>query len=62
MTTMNRRDFIKNSGLTIAGLSLSGLTMPTVFAQNSPGKKIVIAVMGVNGRGNYLSTLFAKMP
>jgi len=59
---MNRRDFIKNSGLTIAGLSLSGLTMPTVFAQNSPGKKIVIAVMGVNGRGNYLSTLFAKMP
>ena len=59
---MNRRDFIKNSGLTIAGMGLSGLAMPTVFAQGSPNKKIVIAVMGVNGRGNYLAEVFAKMP
>ena len=59
---MTRRDFIKNSGLTIAGLGLSGLSMPTVFAQGSPGKKIVVAVMGVNGRGNYLAQVFAKMP
>ena len=59
---MNRRDFIRNSGLTIAGIGLSGLAMPTVFAQGSPNKKIVVAVMGVNGRGNYLSKVFAKMP
>jgi len=59
---MDRRDFIKNSGLTIAGLGLSGLAMPTVFAQGSPNKRVVIAVMGVNGRGNYMAKLFAKMP
>ena len=59
---MNRRNFIKNSGLTIAGIGLSGLTMPTVFAQGSPNKRIVVAVMGVNGRGNHMAKLFAKMP
>jgi len=59
---MNRRDFIKNSGLTVAGIGLSGLAMPTVFAQGSPNKKIVVAVMGVNGRGNHMAKLFAKMP
>jgi len=59
---MNRRDFIKNSGLTIAGIGLSGLAMPTVFAQGSPNKRVVMAVMGVNGRGNYMAQVFAKMP
>jgi len=59
---MNRRNFIKSSGLTIAGIGLSGLSMPSVFAQGSPNKRIVVAVMGVNGRGNYMATLFAKMP
>jgi len=59
---MNRRDFIKNSGFTVAGIGLSGLAMPTVFAQGSPNKKIVVAVMGVNGRGNHMAKLFAKMP
>jgi len=59
---MNRRDFIKNSGLTVAGIGLSGLAMPSVFTQGAPNKRIVIAVMGVNGRGNYMAKLFAKMP
>ena len=59
---MNRRDFIKNSGLTIAGIGLSGIAMPAVFAQGSPNKKIVVAVMGVNGRGNFMAQLFAQMP
>jgi len=59
---MDRRNFIKNSGLTIAGIGLSGLTMPAVFAQGSPNKKVVIALMGVNGRGNFLANLLTKMP
>jgi predicted dehydrogenase len=59
---MNRRDFIRNSGMTIAGLGLSGLNMPTVFAQGSPNKKVVMAVMGVNGRGDHMAKVFAKMP
>ena len=59
---MNRRDFIKSSSLTIAGIGLSGIVAPTVFAQGSPNRKIAVAVMGVNGRGNFLAQLIAKMP
>jgi len=59
---MIRRDFIKNSGLAAAGIGLSGLTMPTVFAHGQPGKKIVIAIAGVNGRGNDMAKKFARMP
>jgi len=36
---MYRRDFIKNSGLTVAGIGLSGLAMPAVFAQGSTEKE-----------------------
>ena len=36
---MKRRDFIKNSALTAAGIGLSGLAMPAVFAQNSINKE-----------------------
>ena len=62
MKTSNRRDFIKNSGLIAAGVGLSsGLSMPAVFASGAPSKKIVLAVMGVNGRGDYLAKSFAKM-
>ena len=59
---MNRRDFIKNSGLTIAGIGLAGLAVSSACAQGSPNSKIVIAVMGVNGRGNYMARAFARMP
>ena len=33
---MNRRDYIKKSGLTIAGIGLSGLATPAIFANSSP--------------------------
>ncbi len=62
MKTFNRRDFLRTSGIIAAGTGLSGIQMPSVFAQGSPNKKIVVAVMGVNGRGNYLAKLFAQMP
>ena len=32
---MYKRDFIENSGLTVAGIGLSGLAMPAVFAKES---------------------------
>lgn len=37
---MYRRNFIKNSGLAIAGTGLSGLAMPAVLAQGSPDTEI----------------------
>ncbi|MDD6210948.1 MAG: Gfo/Idh/MocA family oxidoreductase [Bacteroidales bacterium] len=62
MKTQSRRTFLKNSGITLAGMGLSALYMPSVFAQGAPNKKIVVAVVGVNSRGNYLAKLFAAQP
>jgi predicted dehydrogenase len=62
MNTFNRRIFIKNTGLAVAGIGLSGFTMPSVFAHGAPARKIVVAVMGVNGRGGYLAGVFSNMP
>jgi len=59
---MIRRDFIKNTGLAAAGIGLSGFSMPTVFANGQPGKKVVIAVAGVNSRGDGMARMFARQP
>ena len=59
---MIRRDFIKKTGIAAAGIGLSGMGMPSVFANGSPNEKIVVAVAGVNSRGNGLARLFARMP
>ena len=62
MKSFSRRTFLKQSGTIVAGLGLSTLAAPTVFAQGSPNKKIVVAIMGVNSRGGYLAQLFAAQP
>ena len=62
---MVRREFIKNAGLAAAGIGLSGMpgfAVPTVFANGQPGKKIVVAIAGVNSRGNGMARLFAQQP
>ena len=59
---MERRDFIKNTGIATTGIGLAGLTMPSIFAHGTPSQKIVVAVAGVNGRGNGMARLFAGMP
>jgi len=56
--TMRRRDFIKNTSLATAGLTI--LDFP-VFGKNAPGNKVIIAVMGVNSRGAALAEGFSKL-
>ncbi len=56
---MNRRKFIKNTSLTAAGLTI--LNFP-IFGKNAPSNKIVMGVMGLNGRGSYLAKSFSKLP
>ncbi|MFT3825279.1 MAG: Gfo/Idh/MocA family oxidoreductase [Chitinophagaceae bacterium] len=56
---MKRRDFIKNTSLATAGITI--LNFP-VFGKNAPSNKVVMAVMGVNSRGAYLAESFAKVP
>ena len=56
---MQRRDFIKNASVLTGGVTI--LNFP-VFGKNAPGNKVVVAVMGVNGRGAYLARSFATLP
>lgn len=55
---MRRRDFIKNTSIATAGITI--LNFP-VFGKNAPSNKVVLAVMGVNGRGAYLAESFSKL-
>ncbi len=49
--------------MAVAGLGLSGLAVPKSFAQGgSANSKIVVAVMGVNGRGGGMAQQFARQP
>jgi len=56
---MKRRRFVK----TVSGAAL-GLIAPRVplFARGSPSEKVVVCVMGLNGRGTVLAKVFAKTP
>ncbi|CAN5282904.1 Gfo/Idh/MocA family oxidoreductase [soil metagenome] len=56
---MNRKDFIKNTTLATAGVTI--LNFP-VFGKKAPSNKVVMAVMGVNGRGNFHAESFSKLP
>ena len=57
---MERRKFIHNSSLaTATGLTI--LNFP-VFGKNAPSNKVVIAIMGLNGRGSYHAEKFSGIP
>jgi predicted dehydrogenase len=56
---MNRKTFIYQSTLASAAL----LVPKSVYSfTGSPANKVVIGVMGTNGRGGFLATSFAKLP
>lgn len=56
---MNRKTFIYNSGLAAASMLLP----KSMFAfTGSPANKVTLAVMGTNGRGEFLANSFAKLP
>jgi predicted dehydrogenase len=55
---MNRKEFIKNTSLATAGITI--LNFP-VFGKNAPSNKVVVAVMGVNSRGAYLADCFSQL-
>jgi predicted dehydrogenase len=55
---MDRRKFIKKTSIATAGLTI--LNFP-IFGKNAPGNKVVVAVMGVNGRGSYLAKSYSQL-
>jgi predicted dehydrogenase len=60
---IDRRDFVKTT--TAAGLGLfagAGKPGPLFASHGSPGEKVRVAVIGVNGRGAVHAQNFAKLP
>jgi predicted dehydrogenase len=55
---MHRRQFIRETSLATAGITI--LNFP-VFGKNAPSNKVVLAIMGVNSRGAYLAESFSKL-
>ena len=55
---MKRRRFVKT--VSAAGLSLAGSPLRAIG--QSPNEKVVVAIMGLNGRGTVLGRVFAKTP
>ncbi|MEO6719427.1 MAG: Gfo/Idh/MocA family oxidoreductase [Ferruginibacter sp.] len=57
--SIHRRNFLKSAALATTGLALTN-PFSTLFAFNgSPNEKVVIGMIGTNGRGEYLSKIFA---
>ena len=59
---MKRRRFVKT--VSSAGLGLIAVRAP-LFGSGSPGspsEKVVVCMMGLNGRGTVLGKVFAKTP
>lgn len=58
LTIMNRKEFIRNSSLTAAGIAI--LNFP-IFSKKAPSNKVMLEVMGVDSRGVYLAVCFSKL-
>src|SRR5688500_11745052 len=60
-TSPSRRDFIRTSALAGAGLTLAARA-DLLRAADATGKKLVVGVVGANGRGTSLGGEFASAP
>ena len=58
---MQRRNFIKNSGMAGLGLGLTGISLSALVNKSSKDK-IVIAVLGTNGRGLAHINAYTNIP
>ena len=57
---MKRREFVKT--VSAVGLGIVGRRSPLLRFRGSPNEKVVVAIMGLNGRGTVLGKTFAKTP
>jgi predicted dehydrogenase len=61
--SVDRRDFIKATTATGLGiLATSSRSSPLLALNGSPAEKVVVGVIGVNGRGVVHAANFAKLP
>jgi len=56
---LHRRDFLKRTTAAGIGLGVAG-QVSTAFGSGTPNDRVVVGVMGVNSRGGYLASAFAR--
>jgi predicted dehydrogenase len=62
-TIIDRRGFIRDASLAGMGLVVTNrLPSPAIASAGSPNERVVVAVMGLNGRGLVLARNFARSP
>jgi predicted dehydrogenase len=60
-TTIDRREFVRGASLAGMGLVVtSRVPLPSLSFGGSPSEKVVVAVMGLNGRGTVLARNFVR--
>jgi len=60
--TIHRRNFLKSTALATGSMVLTN-PFSALFAFNgSPNEKVIIGMIGTNGRGAYLANIFAGIP
>lgn len=58
--TVDRRDFLKTASAAGLGVMGSNPLAPLLTGSRSPSDTVVVAVMGLNGRGSVLAKTFAR--
>lgn len=59
--SVDRRSFVRSASAAGIGLAMtSGRTGPLLARKGSPGEKVVVAIMGLNGRGMVHAANFAR--
>ena len=59
---VDRRDFIKAASATGLGMMMTNRFPAIATTSRSPNEKVVMAVIGLNGRGQVHAQNFAKLP
>jgi predicted dehydrogenase len=59
-TSLSRRQFVKQTAIAGAGVTLFGATAPA-WGSAPPSETVRVAVVGVNGRGRRLADVFARV-
>jgi hypothetical protein len=62
MNPMNRRTFLKTTALTAGAIAIPNFVPSTVFGQNAPSEKIVMASIGTGGQGRGNLNNFLQHP
>src|SRR5438552_8975308 len=57
---LDRRDFLKKASVGLGALAASGSIGPLFAYEGSPAEKMVVGIMGLNGRGMVPARSFAR--